>query len=116
MGRKKTTKAEFRRFKETAEDLIQRMGFHDYHVTILHEDLGDDRGGEIRFNTSGRWAGIYLNTQRPSENFTPEGTARHEVAHLLTAHLFDLAKSRYLNEEEIDMEQEIIARRLEKVL
>ena len=110
---KKPTKADFRRFKAEALRMVQLLGLNEYTVECRFDKLDRETTAEITYNSFAGSAVICYNIEGETERSTPESCARHEVFHLLTAHLARLACLRFTRVEEIEREVEVIIRRLE---
>ena len=95
------------------------MGLNGYDLNFVFTEL-DGYWAEIDYDVEARGATLYLTTKRetpyePDDDWV-ENTARHEMIHLLLAKLVAMAKSRYVLQCEIDLEDESIARTLAKLL
>jgi hypothetical protein len=110
--RRKTTKADFEKFKKTALKYQQKLGLIEYDIYFVH---GSDHQGECDVNIMGKAATLYLgdevNVVRPVESI-----AKHEVLHLLLARFESLARHRFVNEDDIAEENEALVRKLEKLI
>ena len=104
---KKTTKAEFERFKDRCEDLISVFNLSDWDLFISMGDKWDD--GEplgdvaamVRVNNTGRIAQIKLHSTN-YDSGTPESIATHEMIHIMLSDLESLANDRYVQAKDID--------------
>ncbi len=119
---KKTTKAEFNRFKKAFVYWQERLGLTQYRIDFFHEKLRQNDGttyyAQAQIFEKDKFVKVSLTTevQDKSVDEGPEAHARHEVFHLLIHRLTWLGESRFLDEYEIEDEAEAIVVRLEKVL
>lgn len=115
----KTTKAEFNRFKKTFEKYQRLLGLTDWIVYFRHENL-NGAYARIGTNTKGRVAVVTFCDEMEIKEFENwkglELDAKHEALHLMLADLDAVANVRYTTEEEINIEEEKIVRRLEKLI
>ena len=73
------------------------------------------RDGSAAINAFGSRAMIVLNKEQCTRERMPF-VAGHEVAHVVAGYLGELAHSRYVGEEEINREEEVIANRIGRIL
>jgi len=113
----KTTKADFRLFKETFLMWQQRLGLTQYDVVFQHVEI-DGRYAEITIQQLGKLATVRLNSDTGNEYLETDVRthAKHEAMHLLLSRLAWLGQTRYLENHDLEEEEEAIVRRLEKVL
>ena len=77
---------EFDRFAAKVEELIEKLGLHDWHVTVSHEQIGDRVAAQTQCNHVAKHASIRLTKQSEGDfgiEWNPERLATHEVLHLL---------------------------------
>lgn len=114
---RKTTKAEFRKFKEVFRVWQQVLGVPEYEIYFEHRRI--DAISQIERNIKGCTATVVFNNQIGQYDDVAgwvEATAKHEAIHLFLNRLIYLANSRWSAEREIDREEERIARILEKLI
>ena len=113
-----TTKANFKLFKKEAEKWIDILGLRDWEVHFSHSEFeNNDRAG-IHVNLNGRITTIGLNKNQTSEfnDLDIRKWAFHEVCELLIGPLSVNARSRCINEDELEQSEHYIIRTLENVL
>jgi len=113
----KTTKADFKLFKETFLMWQQRLGLTQYDTYFQHMEL-DGKYAEICIDHLGKVATVRLNIDSANEGPQMDVRihARHEAIHLLLSRLSWLGQARYIETQDLEEEEEAIVRRLEKVL
>lgn len=115
----KTTQKHFQIFRDEILRLIDLLGFKDFRIDIEMEDYKDDTSlARIFTDCASRSATFQINAKRPKDSLTDEElirSARHEIGHLFTADLRNLAYSRFLDDSEIEQACESFARRFEKL-
>lgn len=114
----KTTKKQFNFFRDECLRLIDLLGLKDYAVTFHHIKLEKNTRAEIIFNVPNKVASINFSTDSWDKVFTDDDikqSAKHEIAHLLTAELEHIGLCRYINDGEMDIAMETFARRFEKL-
>ncbi len=116
---KKTSKAEFSRFKKEFLRWVEILGLQGYKSYFYHKPL-EDTYAEILINEPGRVADVYfsselsINGKKMSPG--PESHGKHEAIHLFLQRLCYLGRQRYTACDEIDHEAEKLVTVLEKVL
>jgi hypothetical protein len=110
----KTTKAQLAIFQKECERLIEVLGLKRYAYYYGMQELGE-RQAVTCMNVGGGVMTLLLNDEY-DEDFNPKRIAKHEMAHVLTAKLEQLASCRFIDNEEVDEEMEVIANILERVL
>jgi len=115
----KTTAKHFKIFRNEVIRLYEALGLKDYSLEIEIADLSENTNARLKYDAPAKSALIQIASDRRPEYMTDmeiKKSAKHEIAHLLTADLSHLAICRFLNDGEVDMACEAIARRLEKIL
>lgn len=116
----KIPKSHFNRFKKKFIELRNVLNLRCYHIYFRFEPINDayaklsidQQGGSATISfSSEEKSKIYL-AERPS----PEQLAKHEVSHLFIAKLGYLAYKRFIDEDELDIEEEKLVRILEQIL
>jgi len=113
-----TTKADFELFKKEVQKWIDILGLRDWEVHFTQSGFeNDDRAG-IHVNLNGRIARIGLNKNQTSDfnDLDIRKWAFHEVCELLLGPLSVNARSRYINEDELEQSEHYIIRTLENIL
>jgi len=97
---KKTTKAEFNRFKKEFLRWQERLGLHHYRVCFKHEKLEHDYAA-VHVDESGCIATVFLTTDIGTGSAAeigwsgPEWHGKHEAIHLLLWRLGWLGYQRF---------------------
>ncbi len=116
---RKTSKADFNRFKKEFLRWIEILGLQGYKMYFYHKPL-DDSYAEISINESGRVADVSFSSELSSNEKKmspgPESHAKHEVLHLFLQRLCYLGQQRYTACDEICHEAEKLVTVLDKVL
>lgn len=113
---RKTTRAEFNRFKKAFLYWQERLGLKEYRVSFFHKKL-DNMHACIDTDVAEKLAEVSFSNERILDcECDPEGDAKHEALHLLIARLKWIADCRYPQRCDIFEEDEAIVVRLEKVL
>ena len=113
-----TTKKDFERFKAEFLRLMGKYSLNGYHVFFRHEPL-DGSYASIKVDQSGKSAVAYYSSKLhkdDAKHHNPEGSAKHEVIHLLLSRLSWLGSCRHIMQEDIWEEEEKLVRILEKAL
>lgn len=112
VAKNKTTKQQFKVFKDECKKWIERFGLKGWRVEYCHEETDSNDRANITYYTSGRSAVINLSavwgknrTASISDSIIKQA-AFHEVCELLLARLEMMAKeeignSKYAIEEEV---------------
>ena len=109
----KTTKSQFREFKEEVERCITVFSLDAWSVRFRHTDIKE----YSKIEYENYMATFFFPTQvKEPEHFDVIALAKHEVCHLLLWELATLALKRFCNKEEVDRAEEGIACRMEKIL
>lgn len=109
----KTTKQEFRRFRSECLRLQKLLGLSEWALSFSHEDLSENTAAQIDIDIEGMIATITF-AKCWHGSTSPESCALHEMLHLLIGRLWLLGKERYSRQDELDAENEVVVRRLEK--
>lgn len=113
----KTSRDDFKLFKATFMEWVERFGLRDWDIAFCWEDLGEPgaAAGGIARNSAGKNCTVRLSKtwNMPVTKNDILRTAVHEFSHLLIADMEHLAECRYVTESEIDACREALARRFE---
>lgn len=117
----KVTKTHFNIFKKECERLIERWQLKGWRVDFYQDPKMKDARAEISYNMNSRVVSFWMPTEWSDEwadlnEETIKESARHEVIHFMCTRLNELAKCRYLNEEEIYEANEELARLIEHAI
>lgn len=109
---------QFEIFKAEVDKCVKAVGFTEWAYKCRRADIGEGPIASLSGNVINMFAWISLNTKLPADVGDADiaSAARHEVGHLLIAKLEHLARTRYIQEDEILAASEQITRKLEKVL
>ena len=114
----KITKKQFKYFQDCCEFYIDMLGLKDWE---MYYELKSTEGAlaACAANTGDRIACITLSTpwedQEPTDEELKEA-ACHEILELLMWELYMLARTRFINDDQLEGARHAIVRRLEKVL
>ena len=110
----KTTKADFNLFKKAFIAWQYKLGLTQYDAYFEHVFL---KGlyAQIYIDQMGKSCTVRLNKEA-GPVYSPKDHAKHEAIHLLLSRLSWLAQARYIENHDIEEEEESLVRRLEKVL
>ena len=109
---RKTTRADFTRFKKTFRRWQDRFGLNEWMVRYFHDEI-PDRLAELSAHYCGMKADVTLGKQHLEEKH--EGidvSAFHEATELLLQPLFVLANDRVWDKEIWDAESHRVVHRL----
>ena len=119
----RTTKADFRAFKESFQRYATLFGLAGYRVEFAHTPLAWNDGGYvdacIHRDEDGKFAEVCYTTDFPDDAVAennPKAAAKHEAIHLMLSRIVHLAQDRWSRQEEIKKEEEQLVRVLEKVI
>ena len=116
---KKTSKAEFNRFKREFLRWVEILGLQGYKMYFYHKPL-DECYAEISINEPGRVADVYFSSELGNTEKKmspgPESHGKHEAIHLLLHRIGFLGEQRWTASDEIHDEAEKLVTILEKVL
>lgn len=116
---KKTTKAQFSRFKEEFEYWIEKFGLKGYHIYFFHKPL-DAVYSTIQVDETGKVATVTYSSKLADVDYEcsegPEADAKHEAIHLLLHRIGWLGEQRWTASDEIHDEAERLVVILEKVI
>src|SRR3989304_6757705 len=121
----KTSKSDFEYYKKMVKFYLQKFGLMEFEVDFVYRDLKD--AGEplcnscagIIISTNGRAATFFLNQDWGIDipnKVNLERSAIHEVTHLLLGEFSCLANARFINEEQLNVVEHTIIRRLENFI
>ena len=115
----KTTAKDFERFKTYCREWIEVFGLLDYRVHYIHAG-GQTGFGRCSTNSVSRSSLIKLcKDWGHGIDVTDEElrrTALHEVLHIIMNGTVELAKARWVQEEELDTAEEAAVTRLENAI
>ncbi len=117
----KTIKAEYRKFTAECNRLADMLNLRDWCIELKHDDrdfTGKTLGNKqacANINAPARLVSITLNTNR-LVSFDPLRVAKHEMAHVLLATMVYIGGCRWAHNDELEMEDERLARVFEKIL
>lgn len=115
----KTTRKQFELFKSECRKWIDRFQLNDYDIYF---EWGELDGSDARSRIQGHCGnsvialGKEINFLDRNQNEYIKEVAKHEVIHCLFARYSGLAKDRYINEGELDNEEEHLVRKLCKII
>lgn len=116
---KKTTEAQFNRFKKEFNRWIEKFGLKGYHVYFFHKAL-DGNYAEVKVNETGKVATVTYGLELDGVDYQcsegPESDAKHEALHLLLHRIGFLGTQRWTASDEIHDEAEKLVTILEKIL
>ncbi len=108
----KTTAADFKIFKKAFVTWQLRLGLTQYDVYFEHVHLRR-KYAELDVNQMGKCVTARLNKD-PGEGHVsdPAADAKHEAVHLLLSRLSWLGSARYIEDNDIEEEEEAVVMRL----
>lgn len=117
----KTTKRHFKLFRDEVERRVEQFGLKEWRLDFVHINCGDayaaiNAGGVNKVVT------LCLNTDwgdgaaNPLTDKAIIQRAKHETCELLVSDLVQMARARYVQEDEVDTTKETLVRRLEKLI
>jgi hypothetical protein len=103
---KKTTKAEFDRFKSGFNDTAARLGCTGYDVFFVHRELDGHVAACIHVDTG--TATVSFNRSLASDTICNDAYEYgvHEAAHLFLSPLMEAAEARFATERELHTSEE----------
>lgn len=111
----RTTKRQFEDFKNECLRLQKTLNLKDWKIYFNWAE-GSGYYSKISSDVEGNVATISICKSYKKNHFWDvKISAKHEMIHLFLARLENLAKSRYVSEEQIYSEEERLARVLEKL-
>lgn len=116
----KTTTKQFELFKNECQRLIDKYGLVGWRIEFFHDKDSRNERASIGTNLSGRAISFFLpknwdDSEKPTDSLIIE-SARHEVCHLLTARLRNLAIQRFTSDDEIYEANEEAARLIQNAI
>ena len=111
----KTTVADFKLFKTSFLDWQVRLGLTQYEAYFEHVQL-DGKYAEIDINQIGKVVTARLSKEIGDVLSYPASDAKHEAVHLLLSRLSWLGQARYIENQDLEEEEEAIVMRLMHVL
>ena len=112
-------KKEFENFKKHFRRYQEKFGLGCYNVFFKHEAINEDVFANISVNTNGMTATVKLN-KKLDKNHQPFNNikkhAKHEAIHLLLDKIEDLARRRYVIDEDIYSEIEGLTNNLMELI
>ena len=119
MVKRKTTAKEFELFKKSFLKWRDKLGLTDWRLNFKVDNIGSNYG-TIYTKFTGKAATVVMTNEVNNKDemsiFDAKKCGRHECLHLLLASLCYHAHARYIHQEDIDVAEETVIRRLEKVL
>jgi hypothetical protein len=115
---KKITLKQLEEFKKWVYHYQKEFGLSDWKIYVDKFKLNNEFAHN-HYNNEGRVSNISIAEELDDEvaqYIDPRGSAKHETIHLILADLYDLAKSRFTTQEQINIVEESIVRRLEKLI
>lgn len=116
---KKTSKAEFNRFKKEFLRWAEILGLQGYKIYFYHKPL-DGSYAEISINEPGRVADVSFNSELSNNGKKmspgPDSHGKHEAIHLFLHRLCYLGEERFTTSDEIRQEVEKLVTVLDKIL
>ena len=115
---KKTSKANFNKFKREFLWWMDKLDLNGYEVYFEHQPIKGSYA-TITINESGKVATVTYSSLMEKIDYDsddPERSAKHEAIHLLIHRLQFLGRERFVGSEEMEHETERITRVLEKIL
>jgi hypothetical protein len=109
------TKRNFDRFKKQFTKWQKAFSLGEYSVSFKLKKF-PDRFAEIDIDAEGCIATVYVNETEKWTNESIELVAKHEATHLLMARFSEIARRRFLDEDELHNEEERVVCILEKLL
>jgi len=114
----KTTRQQFRIYKDECKKWVAFFGLTDWRVTIILKDLGEGVAALCEWDINFSECRLLLNSIFADDETLNDKVIRryafHEVCHLLLARLHSLSETRYVRSEDaIDDEVHRIVRVLE---
>lgn len=117
--KKVLSKEEFEYFKKWHDFYLKKFNQLQWNCIYLLEEV-EKCYAKTFYNLANKTATIYLN---PNYKIVGEftlinlkRTAKHEVQHLITARIYMLAQTRFINNEEVNEAEEELVRLLDKLL
>ncbi len=107
--------SDFDSFKKECLRLQKVLNLGQYALSFFHKKLPNGVTAQIEYSSTEFWANLIM-TKKHWQKLDPKTDAKHEMSHLFLARLRSLASARFINEEELDLADETIARIMEKVL
>jgi len=121
-GDMKTTKKQFKEFCDEFKRQQVRLNLQDFSVVFLHKLL-KDAYAHIDWDVEGAWATVIFTTEYVGDRgdasvlaCDPVCHAKHEAMHLRLAKLSCMGRSRFVSQQEMEVEEEKICRVMESVL
>lgn len=112
-------KSEFECFCREIKKILPLIGFSHYNIIYNFEFLPNTLA-QVKYDLEAKTALFYLTTKIEDDEIAPVfdaiSLARHESAHLLLAHLYDLSKKRYVTEHDLDEAEEDLVKKIENLL
>lgn len=116
---RKTSKAEFNRFKKAFVEWQEKLNLRQYQIYFLHKPL-EGSYAETKVAESGKTACVSYSSEMDKLDYElsagPESDAKHEAIHLLLHRIGWLGEQRWTASDEIHDEAEKLVVILVKVL
>lgn len=116
----KIPKSHFNRFKKKFVEMQNVLNLRCYHIYFRFEPI-KDAYAKLFVDQQGASATVTFSSEEKLkihliERPSPEQLALHEITHVFLSKLYYLAEERFINEEELKIEEEKLVRILEKIL
>jgi len=116
---KKTTKAEYNRFKKSLSEWCSKLNLGCWDITVAHVKSADGTYASVSSDIDTMTAFVSFNKELPDadhgEDF-PEKIGKHEAIHILLAEYSSAACNRFMSLSELDRHEEKVVLALTKVL
>lgn len=108
----KTTKQQFKQFKEECKKWQDKFELNDWKIYYQHVSY-DGGYAQIHKNSNNRVATIFFNGELENKeeynNLNIKEIAKHEMIHLMLARLSEIGVARFISEDEtIEAEEELV--------
>jgi hypothetical protein len=120
MEKSPTTKTQFNLFRRDVKKWLKNFGLTDWEIYVSHEALPPDVIGLCSWDAPNRVCYIQFCTEWDNENVSLTDleircVAFHEVFHMLTCELYDMAMSRSIEEEKLDAQFHSLIKNLQNL-
>jgi len=116
---RKTTKAEYNRFKKSLSDWCSKLNMGCWDVTCTHVCGPHDVYASVSCDVTTMQAYATFNKELGNMDYDPdfpETVGKHEAMHILLAEYSDLARDRFVSFKEIERQEEKVVLALERAL
>jgi hypothetical protein len=117
----KTTKEDFKTFKEAFLRMAKKAGLTDWRLDIVHGDCGEAYSS-VNSNIDARVVTVAFNVRWCDRSGLPKtkkaiiASAKHEVNELLVSEMADLAAKRFVNMSELERARHALVRTMDKFM